>query len=198
MKNLSCINFLSLDFENDPFPHFSSTAIFSNGLDSSLFDWFEETDEWQLVATEFYEQYEFSFFNVDLPAHLKNAINPEAITAIRMQLEKSFNVSSLDLVGITAHKLIHGHHIGIHNDYIGGEETHRLVVHLSPNWDESKGGFFMLFNSDNAEDVDKIIRPLSNTAIGFEISKISNHAVSKIYDFSRYTIVYTFSAKEAL
>lgn len=198
MKNLSCVDFPTVDFENDPFPHFSSTSVFSNNIDSVLFDWFEKTSEWELVTTDFYEQYEFSFLNVDIPEYLKSIINIETIKTIGEKLEKSFNVNSLNLVGVTAHKLIDGHHIGIHNDYIGGEETHRLVVHLSPNWDESKGGFFMLFNSDNSKDLKKIIKPLNNTAIGFEISKISNHAVSKIYAFSRYSIVYTFSTKEGI
>lgn len=198
MKNISCVNFSTVDFENDPFPHFSSTSVFSNGIDSSLFDWFEKTSEWELVTTDFYEQYEFSFLNIDIPDHLKSIINIGTIEVIEKKLKESFNVNYLNLVGVTAHKLVNGHHIGIHNDYIGGEETHRMVVHLSPNWDESKGGFFMLFNSADAKDIKKIIKPLNNTAIGFEISKISNHAVSQIYNFSRYTIVYTFSTNECI
>ena len=198
MKNISCINLSSIDFENTPFPHFSSTAVFSNGVDLNLFNWFDKTPEWKLVTTDFYEQYEFSFLDIEIPEHLKSIINTDTIEVIGKKLEESFNVNSLNLVGVTAHKLVDGHHIGIHNDYIGGEETHRMVVHLSPNWDESKGGFFMLFNSADAKDVKKIIKPLNNTAIGFEISKISNHAVSKIYNFSRYSIVYTFSTKESL
>jgi Rps23 Pro-64 3,4-dihydroxylase Tpa1-like proline 4-hydroxylase len=91
-----------------------------------------------------------------------------------------------------AHKLVNGQKIAIHNDFNNGDETHRLVIHINPHWKEENGGFLMLFSSSNAEDLSKIINPINNTAFGFEISSSSHHAVSKIYDYIRYTIVYTF------
>ena len=41
-------------------------------------------------------------------------------------------------------------------------------------------------------DLTKVFAPVMNFGFGFEISNISNHAVSKIYDFCRYTLIYTF------
>jgi Rps23 Pro-64 3,4-dihydroxylase Tpa1-like proline 4-hydroxylase len=109
-------------------------------------------------------------------------------------MKNSFQVNILELVSVTAHKHVKNQSIGIHNDYIDNEETHRLVIQINSEWNEAKGGFIMLFNSSNAEDVAKVIRPINNSALGFEISQKSNHAVSKIHDFTRYSIVYTFKA----
>jgi Rps23 Pro-64 3,4-dihydroxylase Tpa1-like proline 4-hydroxylase len=96
------------------------------------------------------------------------------------------------LVDVVAHKLVNSQHIGVHNDYINGDETHRLVLHFNPDWKEEHGGYLLLFNSSSADDMSKVVSPLNNSAFGFEISKRSHHAVSKIYNFIRYTIVYTF------
>ena len=94
---------------------------------------------------------------------------------------------------VTAHKLIEGHKMGIHNDYIGEQETHRLVVQVNPFWTAEHGGYLMLFEANNPEKVSKLVQPLNNTAIGFEISKASYHAVSMVSKSPRYTVVYTFN-----
>jgi hypothetical protein len=107
-----------------------------------------------------------------------------------------FRLTSFELVGITAHKLVDGQRIAIHNDFIEGEETHRFIIHLNPSWTEANGGFFMLFESDKVEGLSKIILPINNSAIGFEISQKSQHAVSEIHGIARYSIVYTFKAKK--
>ena len=110
-------------------------------------------------------------------------------------MERAFNEDHLEIVGVVAHKLVAGQHIGIHNDFIGAEETHRLVLQFNPHWIEENGGYLILFNSGKVEDVSKIILPLTNTAFGFEISEASYHAVSKIMGPPRYSIVYTFRKK---
>ena len=61
------------------------------------------------------------------------------------------------------------------------DETHRLVAHINPTWTDANGGYLMLFNSSNSEDVSKVIRPLNNSGFGFAISKDSHHAISKIH-----------------
>lgn len=177
----------------NPFPHFSATSVLSEESITKLYAWFLITDEWQLVETDFYEQYEFSMLHVDLPSELKNLVSSISLLEIEMIFQNRFNnVKSLQIVDVVAHKLVNSQHIGIHNDYIDEEETHRMVLHVNPTWTEENGGYLMLFNSDNPQDVTKIFYPINNTVFGFEISRQSNHAVSRIYDFARYTIVYTF------
>lgn len=197
MRNLPdeiCLNAAVSTLEVTPFPHFYSQAILKGDLPAQLYTWFEHTEAWGLTETEFYTQYEFSLLDASLPQNLECLKSEATIESIRDIFREQMSVSTLSLVGITAHKLNDGHRIGVHNDYIDGEETHRLVIQVNPHWDESKGGYLMLFNSQRADDVAKIVKPLNNSAFGFEISIRSNHAVSTVYDFSRYTLVYTFKA----
>jgi Rps23 Pro-64 3,4-dihydroxylase Tpa1-like proline 4-hydroxylase len=177
---------------NTPFPHFSSTSVLKNGFEHTIYNWFQKTNEWQLVETDFYEQYEFSLLSINLPHDVKCLIESNLINSIKTKFAETFNVSEFKLVDVVAHKLINSQHIGVHNDYINGDETHRLVLHFNPNWKEEHGGYLILFNSSNVNDMSKVISPLNNSAFGFEISKRSHHAVSKIYNFIRYTVVYTF------
>lgn len=190
--NSSYLNLSSLKSQTLPFPHFCAETILPVIDENHILNWLEQTKDWKLIVTDFYEQLEFSFFDVVMPDSVKHLIEEDTIKLIATTIEKSMDSHKLELVGITAHKLVDGHRIGLHNDYIGGEETHRFILQISSNWTEANGGYLMLFNSDNVEDVSKLILPLSNTAFGFQISPQSYHAVSTIYNFSRYSIVYTF------
>jgi Rps23 Pro-64 3,4-dihydroxylase Tpa1-like proline 4-hydroxylase len=192
MNSQNCIDLSSLVFGNQPFAHFTCTEILRDNVDALLFDWLGQTGEWYLSETDFYEQYEFNFLRAQLPEQLQCMVSKETINIIQNKFETYFKIDSLELVGVMAHKLIHDQKIGIHNDFINGEETHRLVIHVNPEWKQENGGYLMLFNSSKVEDIAKVIPPVNNFALGFEISGQSHHAVSKIYDFLRYTVIYTF------
>ena len=192
MPEISSLNLESAKVEQSPFPHFTSNSVLSAEKISEVFNWFKDTRIWNLVETDFYEQYEFSLLHTDLPENMKCLISEQSLFYIEQKYIKEFKVNSLKLVDVVAHKLVNDQRIGIHNDFINGEETHRMVLHINPYWQEDNGGLLLLFKSNKAEDMVKIIKPIDNTAFGFEISRQSHHAVSKIYDFTRYTIVYTF------
>lgn len=192
MPNQENLNLSSAVAQNTPFPHFSATSVLNNQLEVKLYNWFQSTAEWNLVETDFYEQYEFSLLNINLPEELKCLIEPDFLNIIENQFTESFNVKGFKIVDIVAHKLVNSQHIGVHNDFINGEETHRMVLHINPHWKEEHGGYLLLFNSSDSYDMFKVVSPIDNSAFGFEISRKSHHAVSKIYDFTRYTIVYTF------
>lgn len=192
MPNQENLNLSSAVAQNTPFPHFSATSVLSNDLAVKLYNWFLSTAEWNLVETDFYEQYEFSLLNIKLQEDLKCLIERDFLTIIENQFTASFNVKGFELVDVVAHKLVNSQHIGVHNDFINGEETHRMLIQINPHWKEEHGGYLLLFNSSDSKDMAKVVSPINNTAFGFEISKKSHHAVSKIYDFTRFTIVYTF------
>ncbi len=194
MQKFSCINLSACETESVPFPHLCCSSVLDSSIENELYDWFEHTNEWSLTEEDFYTQYEFILSTSTLPENLNCLINDDTIETIQTALKNSFGVKSLETISIVAHKLVHGHTIGIHNDYINGEETHRLVIQLNPHWNAANGGFLMLFNSHKAEDVSKLIQPINNSAFGFEISDKSYHAVSTVRNFSRYSIVYTFKA----
>ena len=82
--------------------------------------------------------------------------------------------------------------IRIHNDYLDGEETHRLLIQLNAGWDRKQGGLLMLFGDKRPESLARTIVPTHGSGFAFEISQASFHAVSSITDGERFTLVYTF------
>jgi Rps23 Pro-64 3,4-dihydroxylase Tpa1-like proline 4-hydroxylase len=184
------------DFTQVPFPHFSADQILDNDLASDLLAWFKSFQHWQFTKTDFYTQYEFSLLDLVLPDPLASLSSTEFIEQIIHVFEHGFAAQKLKLVSITAHKLVDGYKMGVHNDFIGRAESHRLVIQLNDGWQEHNGGYLMLFNSKDPNDVASLIMPVHNSGIGFEISSKSFHAVSTVYNFERYTLVYTFSYLE--
>lgn len=191
---MSCLNFKQSDIQELPFKHCAINEILNDGLEHAIHDWFEQTEDWGLTQMDFYTQFEFSLFDVKLPEELKCLISEATSAQIKSQFFKIFGFPNYDIVGITAHKLIGGHKIGVHNDFIGDEETHRLLIQINPDWQDENGGFLMLFNSQDSQNLNKMVRPLLNTGFAFEITDKSYHAVSTVYNYSRYTIVYTLRA----
>ncbi len=195
MNISNSVDLSSLYFEELPFAHFYSPSAFCDDTTLRLFAWFENNAPWNLVEADFYEQYEFSLMNNPPPKFLASLRDRGNIRIIQKTMSEAFKLNQLALVAITAHKLIAGQSIRIHNDFIDGEETHRFIVHINSGWNEEDGGLFILFNSSNPEDIAKIFKPLDNSALGFEISKYSNHAVSKVYGTTRYSVIYTFKER---
>lgn len=179
-----------------PFDYFICNPAFPVQLSLDLLEWLENDAPWKLVVTEFYEQYEFSFFDINLPSKISFLTSPDYLSKMRSRVEKLFSVKLKMHFDFTAHKLVSGQHIGIHNDYIPNCETHRLLIQLNRGWEDENGGMLIFFNSRNANDIHKIFRPIHNSSVGFSISPSSNHAVSKIHKGERFTIVYSFYQKK--
>jgi Rps23 Pro-64 3,4-dihydroxylase Tpa1-like proline 4-hydroxylase len=182
---------LSISAREAPFPHAVAVQLLSSELADSALDWFECGAPWRLRIESFYEQYELNLHQVDLPEDLTQLIAPETIARVRRMLAP-LTEDALTLVEANAHKLLPGQTIKIHNDYIGGEETHRVLVQLNRHWSDDKGGMLMLFASSDADDVARLVRPIHGSATAFEISPASFHAVSTIRSGERYTLVYSF------
>ena len=180
----------------DPFPHFVIAGVLGEAELGSLYAFFESTDLWEYTRTDFYTQYEFSLLHAALPEACGWINDAGIIAALEKDFCRYFGEKSLKLTAVTAHKLTDGYRMGVHNDFLGGEETHRLVIQVNRNWSEDRGGFLMLFHSDQASDVARVVQPLNNSAMGFEISERSFHAVSTVHDFTRYTLVYTFARED--
>jgi Rps23 Pro-64 3,4-dihydroxylase Tpa1-like proline 4-hydroxylase len=195
MRDTSYFDWSRLEMGDAPFRHFSAASVLRNGTERKIYDWLDTTDAWSLTEADFYTQFEFSLLDTTLPEDLQSLIEKDAIQCLTDRFNELCGKSSFSLAGVTAHKLVNGHRIGIHNDYIGKAETHRMVIHITPYWQDSNGGYLMLFQSAKADQVAKLIKPVDNSAFGFEISEKSYHAVSTIYDFYRYSIVYTLREK---
>ena len=195
MKTPIQINLHKSNYSATPFPLIHSSAVLSPQLASNLLSWLETYDSWNLIQTDFYEQYEFNFQDANIPSHLNCFDDGTFNLAALKIMSEIFEVKLEDSVDIVAHKLTPGQKIGIHNDNLEGAETHRLIIQLNSGWREENGGYFMTFKSDDARNIHQIVAPLHNSAIGFAITENSHHAVTTVHKSNRYTIVCSFKVK---
>lgn len=186
------INFTDIEFCTKPFDYFILPQALGQEESSLILNWFETRAPWKLIEADFYTQYEFDFTGMNLPKEVSFLNQREFLNYLTEQFEDIFSVKLAEQVDITAHKLIKGHTIRLHNDYILGQETHRLLIQLNRNWCDGNGGFLIFFNSFDPKDIHRVIRPIHNSSVGFAISPKSNHAVSMIHEGERYTLVYSF------
>jgi Rps23 Pro-64 3,4-dihydroxylase Tpa1-like proline 4-hydroxylase len=157
-----------------------------------LLTWFESGAPWRLKVARFYEQYEFSLFDAALPGDLQALCDGDTMSYLRREIGIAFQTKLAETVDVTAHQMIPGQRIRIHNDYIPGRETHRLLVQLNREWTDDCGGVLLLFQRPEPEGVSRMIRPVSRSALGFAISPESHHAVSTVHKGQRFTLVYSF------
>jgi Rps23 Pro-64 3,4-dihydroxylase Tpa1-like proline 4-hydroxylase len=188
------LQLVSLEAFSEPFPYFTARDGLPHETAMALLEWLEESAPWKLVETDFYEQYEFSLLDVALPADLKFLAKEPFLGSLKRDIELIFGVELSCRADCTAHKLVHGQRIRIHNDWIPGAETHRVLIQLNRGWQQEHGGILMLFNSSEASDVHCVLPPISESIVGFAISEKSHHAVSTIYSGERFTLVFSFYA----
>ena len=177
-----------------PFRYATLPVCLQRSVAGSLLDWLESDAPWRLVEAEFYEQWEFSLWDVEAPG-TKALTSDEILSGLRAAMGRLFGCEFSEKVTLVAHRLSSGQRIAIHNDYLVGEETHRLVVQLNRGLTDEHGGFLMLFNSADARDVHEVLRPVHRGGLAFEISASSFHAVSRVHGGERYTVVFSFYAQ---
>ena len=181
----------SIAFEALPFEHF--VGRWEPSADGAEWiDWLEREAPWEPTKAEFYEQYEFSLLHAPLPDRVGNLVRPKTLAALRHRMSEHFRHPLDEHVEVTAHKLVAGQTIRIHNDYIPGGESHRLLLQLNRSWDPSYGGYLMFFSGPEPETVGKVLEPRHGTVQAFAISPRSHHAVSTVYAGERFTLVYSF------
>lgn len=190
-------NLSSVESFSKPFDYFISPQALKDDLSTTLLDWLETEAPWKLVETDFYEQFEFSLWDVEVPAPLLVFREPIFLNELKLKLENLFAIEFDSNVDVAAHKLVPGQRIRLHNDFIEGELTYRLVIQLNRGCKDEDGGFLLLFNSSDPADIHKAFRPIHNSAIGFVVSSLSNHAVSLIHGGERFTLVYSFYGKNS-
>ncbi|MDQ3747667.1 MAG: 2OG-Fe(II) oxygenase [Acidobacteriota bacterium] len=191
------IDFADIEFQNEPFDYFLLPKAFDDNQSLSVLKWLETDAPWNLVEADFYTQYEFSIDDVKLPEQIAFLYERYFLDYLVEQFEDLFSIKLKTKVDLTAHKLVNGHTIRLHNDFVPGQETHRLLIQLNRNWQDENGGFLLFFYSSAPEDVHRVVRPVHNSSVGFAITPKSNHAVSTVYNGERYTLVYSFYAADS-
>ena len=175
-----------------PYPHAVGHQLLDPSVSEQILQWFEHKAPWRLRVESFYEQYELNLHQAGLPTALQGLIANETIDCLAERMLGPLLTGTFGLVEANAHKLLPGQTIKIHNDYINGAESHRVLIQINRNWSDENGGFLMLFFGPNSGDVARLIRPIHGSAVAFEISPTSFHAVSTILAGERYTLVYSF------
>lgn len=186
------IDFTDAEIRSKPFDYFILPEAFTAEESLSILKWLETDAPWKLIEADFYTQYEFDLKDAVLTEEISFICRREFLDYLIKQIEEIFSAKLADQVDVTAHKLINGHTIRLHNDFVPGQESHRLLIQLNRNWSDDYGGFLIFFNSSDPKDIHRIIRPVHNSSAGFVISSESNHAVSTIHNGERYTLVYSF------
>lgn len=194
---LSYLEVNDLSFATVPFRYALANKAFPEDKATEILTWLESHAPWYLKETDFYEQWEFDCSSVKFPPELDYLNSSLSLEIVKRFMEVTFQIKLLNKIEFTAHKLLNGQTIRIHNDYIPGLETHRLIIQLNRGWKNEYGGFLMFFNSQNPSDIHRIISPMHNSMTAFEISPNSHHAVSKTHGAGeRYTLVYSFYKKD--
>lgn len=183
-----------VDIRHDPFLHVTHCGPLPRELCTSALGWMETDAPWLLRIESFYEQWELHLEAGNLPQELLSLLSAETVDHLKRLMLTPLTATGLVLTEVTAHKLLPGQTIRVHNDYLDNGETHRLLVQLNSGWDDAQGGLLMLFASASPEDVRRILRPLHGSAMAFPITRHSFHAVSKVQYGERYTLVYSFTA----
>lgn len=179
-----------------PFPHFRAPAMLTLPLADAALAWLRDEGRWDLRIENFYEQHELSLLDAPLPANVATLTSIAFVDEVRAGIRSLLAVADeLELVGVTAHRLTAGQTIRIHNDHIGMEETHRLLIQLNDGWNAERGGLLMLFSDDAPETLTDVLLPEHASGFAFEISERSHHAVSTIRSGERFTVVYTFRSR---
>lgn len=176
-----------------PFRYATFDRCLSSATAERVLRWLETTAPWNHVATDFYEQHEFSCWEATGP-EASYLTSDGVIGGLREDLVTVFGRKLRRDATVVAHRLVPGHRIGIHNDYLEDGETHRFVIQFNRGLRDADGGLFMLFNSSDASDVHAILRPTSLSGFAFEISLRSFHAISQMHSNVRYSVVYSFFA----
>lgn len=174
-----------------PFEHFTGQSKLPSNSNAWL-DWFETDAPWKLTTAEFYEQYEFSLLDALLPSVVRCLASPETQTVLRRRMSECFRQPLSERVEVTAHKLVPDQTIRIHNDYIAGGESHRLLLQLNRGWEPENGGYLMFFGGPEPETVSEVVEPINGSVQAFAISPKSYHAVSTVHRGERFTLVYSF------
>lgn len=177
-----------------PFAHATHAAPLSSDLCDAALAWMETIAPWRLRVASFYEQWELHLDSQALPTELQPLLANETVETLQRLMLAPIAEVPLRLTEVTAHKLVPGQTIRIHNDHRPSGESYRLLVQLNRGWADEQGGLLLLFGSAAADDVRRILRPTHRSAMAFAISPHSFHAVSTIQRGERYTLVYSFQA----
>ena len=180
-----------------PFHHFAADEFLEADIAENLLGFCEQTNEWKLrKEDDFYETYDLSLKHIKLPRHLEDLRSKSTIEWLAGLVSTQFgNQVDPTKVDISLQKMITGQRIGIHTDFGPVGQNYRILVQLNRGWSSANGGLLLLLESDRGvepSDHDRFYLPNHRSALAFEISQASFHAVSEVFTGARFTLSYSF------
>lgn len=178
-----------------PYRHIFISEVFDAAFAETITSELEGL-EWTLSTTEFYAQYEISLIDTEQPFD-----NPGLDSLREVSLSRAFakfistvtGQGRLDVVDVACHKSTTGQQIGIHNDFDPEGDVCRFTIHLNSCWTLNDGGLFITYASEDCGAMTASYLPAMNSALLFEISPNSFHAVTEVTGVRpRYSIVISF------
>lgn len=172
-----------------PFPHVWLPRIFPPDANDKIKNWLECQGFWKYTEEDFYRQFEFDLMSKQLPPDISFLTSNETLQTMTSWLQRKFNTPTVQTTEIVAHYLSVGQGMGIHNDYIFGGDTLRLLLQIGQG---VSGGEIVLLNESRAQSISRVIHHTHGTGLAFAISQRSYHAVARVISGLRFTIVYSF------
>ena len=178
----------------EPFPYIVGLQPFPREVADAAHAWLDGHTPWRRHVHYFFDQFEYSLIDAKLPPLLhEGLVSAATLRGLRQRMEALFSVELADVFSVTAHRLVPGQGIGVHTDRpLLGYESHRMVVHLGPEFRDENGGHLMFFDGPDELDFVQAFRTIHNSAVAFELSPHSFHAVGEVASGVRYTLVYSF------
>ena len=175
-----------------PYRHAWIPRLFPPTSNNRILEWLEQDIPWKFASKNFYRQFEISLTTVPPPADLGFLVAADTLSAMANWLRTEFDTPEIESTDIVAHLLASGHGMGVHNDFRKDGETVRLLLQFSRN---VVGGETALFRNHSPDSVCRVIQPVHGTGLAFAISEVSYHAVSKVWEGQRFTLVYSFRSR---
>lgn len=173
-----------------PFPH----ILWSNFLPPLIADqalsWLETVHIWKREESNLHLYDSFNLSDIHIPGAVGSVVSAYFLGHMRRSLEETLQVRLSSVVRVQVHRLLLGYRIGVHTDAQAREV--RVVVTLCRSYPVLSGGELILFALPDECQKRRAYPPLHNQAIGFKTGAATPHAVSQVYDGTRFSLIYRF------
>ena len=176
-----------------PYAHIVSLQFYTETFAETLLGWLESQQDWHLREGILFEQYELGFSRFTHCKEIEGLWDGAVLARLRDAVTRAIGTPVSGRINIHAHKLVPGQFTNIHTD-MNPEETHRLVVQLNRGRAVDSGGNLMLLTGARPADMSVVFKQNSNSAVGFKLGAESFHAVGRVKEGTRFTVIYTFLA----
>ena len=181
---------------SSPYPHHHSNQALQKADFEHVAEWMREHALWKRKVTAFYDQ--FNCINVDgmLDDHQRASITAR----IQSTAERALGIPLHDYCELTAHRMVKGQRIGIHNDDPTDDpeyENVRVLVFVGRSARHEVPGLLMLDRSNPDDDVQAVQYDFCpNQALYMPLGPTSFHAVLEVENGHRDTLLFSFWSKD--